>query len=162
MHKNKVLKNKKEKENILLSPKYDNSLNKIPFSDIRKKNKNFIKKNKGSSYISKRNSCENFLSEIKTKKNFKEKYGYTVKKTNAFTPNKSAFSQINKNDSTINSQKSIVMSPKVDYSNSLNNKDSSCFSPIPIRVNRKQFLENLKHKQNNSKKEKSILSSFNN
>ena len=162
MHKNKVLKNKKEKENILLSPKYDNSLNKIPFSDIRKKYKNFIKKNKGSSYISKRNSCENFLSEIKTKKNFKEKYGYTVKKTNAFTPNKSAFSQINKNDSTINSQKSIVMSPKVDYSNSLNNKDSSCFSPIPIRVNRKQFLENLKHKQNNSKKEKSILSSFNN
>jgi hypothetical protein len=54
------------------------------------------------------------------------------------------------------------MSPKVNYSNSLNNKDSSCFSPTPIRVNRKQFLENLKHKQNNSKKEKSILSSFKN
>ena len=46
MHKNKVLKNKKEKENILLSPKSDNSLNKIPFSDIRKKYKNFIKKTK--------------------------------------------------------------------------------------------------------------------
>ena len=41
------------------------------------------------------------------------------------------------------------MSPKVNYSNAkINCNDSSCLSPIPIRVNRKFFLENLKKKQN--------------
>lgn len=157
MHKNKVLKNKKEKENILLSPKYDNSLNKIPFSDIRKKYKNFIKKNKGSSYISKRNSCENFLSEIKTKKNFKEKYGYSFKKKN-YSSNKSSISQLNKNDSSLTFQKSIKLSPKNDSSHSKTNNDSSNFTPITIKVNRKNYLTKVK-KNNISKNGKSINSS---
>ena len=145
---NKTKKEKeKEKENLLYSPKNLNLQNSSPFSDLRKKYKNYIKKTQGSSYISKRNSCDNFLLETKSKKNFKEKYGYTVKKTNAFTPNKSALTQ-NKNDSTITSQKSIVLSPKVNSSNIKNNcNDSSCLSPIPIRENRKNFLENLKKKQ---------------
>ena len=122
--------------------------NKSPFSELKKKHKNYIKKAQGSSYISKRNSCDNFLLETKSKKNFKEKYGYTIKKNNAFTPNKSPLTQ-NKNDSTITSQKSILMSPKVDYSNTrINCNDSSYLSPVPIRVNRKFFLENLKKKQN--------------
>ena len=144
----KVNKTKKEKENILYSPKNIDLQNKSPFSELKKKHKNYIKKAQGSSYISKRNSCDNFLLETKSKKNFKEKYGYTIKKNNAFTPNKSTLTQ-NKNDSTITSQKSILMSPKVDYSNTrINCNDSSYLSPVPIRVNRKFFLENLKKKQN--------------
>ena len=152
---NRNIKNKKE--TTLNSPKKMNLLNKSPFSEIGKKSKNYIKKNKGCSYISKRNSCDNFLLETKTKRGFKEKYGYTIKKTNAFTPNKSSLTQ-NKNDSTIISQRSILMSPKIDISNTkIYNNDSSCFSPILIRVNRKSFLENVKKKQN-LKNEKSIQS----
>ena len=42
------------------------------------------------------------------------------------------------------------------YANAkINCNDSSCLSPIPIRVNRKFFLENLKKKQN-IKNEKAI------
>ena len=141
-------KKEKEKENLLYSPKNICLQNKSPFSDLRKKHKKYIKKTQGSSYISKRNSCDNFLLETKSKKNFKEKYGYTVKKNNGFTPNKSSLTQT-KNDSTITSQKSVLMSPKVNDSNAkINCNDSSCLSPIPIRVNRKFFLENLKKKQN--------------
>ena len=78
---NKTKKEKeKEKENLLYSPKNLNLQNSSPFSDLRKKYKNYIKKTQGSSYISKRNSCDNFLLETKSKKNFKENMVIQLKK----------------------------------------------------------------------------------
>jgi hypothetical protein len=158
LYKNKILRRKRIKNNILYSPKYLNSITKTPITELKKKYKNYINKNK-STFISKRNSCNNFLSETKSKKNLKEKYGYSFKKNN-YSSNKSSISQLIKNDSSLTFQKSIKISPKNDSSNSKTNNDSTNFTPITIKVNRKNYLTKVKKNQiNNSKNGKSINSS---
>jgi len=158
LYKNKILRGKRIKNNILYSPKNLNSITKTPITELKKKYKNYINKNK-STFISKRNSCNNFLSETKSKKNLKEKYGYSFKKNN-YSSNKSSISQLIKNDSSLTFQKSIKISPKNDSSNSKTNNDSTNFTPITIKVNRKNYLTKVKKNQiNNSKNGKSINSS---
>ena len=158
LYKNKILRGKRIKNNILYSPKNLNSINKTPITELKKKYKNYINKNK-STFISKRNSCNNFLSETKSKKNLKEKYGYSFKKNN-YSSNKSSISQLIKNDSSLTFQKSIKISPKNDSSNSKTNNDSTNFTPITIKVNRKNYLTKVKKNQiNSSKNGKSINSS---
>ena len=158
LYKNKILRGKRIKNNILYSPKNLNSITKTPITELKKKYKNYINKNK-STFISKRNSCNNFLSETKSKKNLKEKYGYSFKKNN-YSSNKSSISQLIKNDSSLTFQKSIKISPKNDSSNSKTNNDSTNFTPITIKVNRKNYLTKVKKNQiNNSKNGKSIDSS---
>ncbi len=156
LYKNKILRGKRIKKNVLYSPKNLNTITKTPITELKKKYKNYIDKNK-SIFISKRNSCNNFLSETKSKKNFKEKYGYSFKKKN-YSSNKSSISQLNKNDSSLTFQKSIKLSPKNDSSHSKTNNDSSNFTPITIKVNRKNYLTKVK-KNNISKNGKSINSS---
>ena len=158
LYKNKILRGKRIKNNILYSPKNLNSITKTPITELKKKYKNYINKNK-STFISKRNSCNNFLSETKSKKNLKEKYGYSFKKNN-YSSNKSSISQLIKNDSSLTFQKSIKISPKNDSSNSKTNNDSTNFTPITIKVNRKNYLTKVKKNQiNSSKNGKSINSS---
>ena len=138
LYKPKVIINKKEKELILTSKKKINVKNKIPLTEMKNKYKNIFKKTNQGLNTLKRNSCDNFLSETKSKNKFKEKYDCKIKKSN-----KSLKSQLNSKNNSILSQK-IIMSPKLEKSKINIYNDFPCSTPIYIKVNRKNCLDNRK------------------